>query len=85
MAATHKKALIERYIVLDCDAPERAYLRGHGGHVWALIEHLQQVQPDPRKLADEFGVPDEAIEAVLAYYELHKPRIDARIRLNAPA
>jgi len=26
-------------------------------------------------------LPDEAVDAVLAYYELHKPALDARIAL----
>lgn len=79
------QALIGQYIEPDAVAPERAYLRDSGGHVWALIEHLQKVDPDPRKLAEEFDVPYEAVKAALAYYQLHKARIDAKILLNSPA
>lgn len=81
-----KKALIERHIdTADCAAPEDARLRDHGIHVWALVEHLQKVDSDSGRLAEEFGIPPEAVDAALAYYGRHRARIDARILLNTRA
>lgn len=89
MAVADKQALIERYISTGRPSalpdPIDARLRDYGVHVWALIEHMRLVQPDPRKLATEFEVPYEAVKAALAYYEQHRERIDARILLNSPA
>jgi uncharacterized protein (DUF433 family) len=50
--------------------------------VWVLIGHLDVVQGDVERLARDYGVPREAVNAALAYYERHKASIDARLTLN---
>jgi uncharacterized protein (DUF433 family) len=86
VTVTDKKALIARHVdVSDRAAPEEARLRDSGIRVWALVEHLKKVDRDPAKLAEEFGIPSDAVAAALAYYDRHKARIDARIVLNTRA
>jgi len=50
--------------------------------VWALIGHLDVVDGDVDQVAHDYGIPHEAVDASLAYYERHKPSIDARLALN---
>ena len=50
--------------------------------VWALIGHLDVVEGDVDQVARDYGVPREAVDAALAYYERHKASIDARLTLN---
>ncbi len=51
--------------------------------VWALIGYLQMVDGDIRRVAADYRIPAEAVEAALAYYEQHRPEIDARLAANA--
>ena len=53
-------------------------------HVRDSIAHLR-VAGDPLRVAEDYEVPLEAVEAALAYYELHRYLIDARIALNDAA
>ena len=41
------------------------------------------VNGDLRRTAADYHVSHEAVEAALAYYEQHKPAIDAHLALNA--
>lgn len=76
--------LISTYI--DDDAgPSRAWVRGYGVDVWALVAYLQVVGGDRQRVAEDYELPNEAIDAVLAYYDRHRNEIDARIRLNTAA
>ncbi len=50
--------------------------------VWALIGHFDVVEGDVDQVAHDYGVPREAVDAALAYYERHKASIDARLVLN---
>ncbi len=50
--------------------------------VWALIGHLDVVDGDADQVAHDYGLPREAVDAALAYYERHKASIDARLVLN---
>lgn len=50
--------------------------------VWALIGHLGVVEGDLDQVAHDYGVPREAVDAALAYYERHTAAIDARLVLN---
>lgn len=69
-------------IVPDVD-PSEARLRWYGVHVWALIGHLPMVQGDVDRLAQDYRLPREAVEAALAYYEQHREAVDARLLLNS--
>jgi uncharacterized protein (DUF433 family) len=50
--------------------------------VWALIGHLEVVEGDAGQVAHDYGIPREAMDAALAYYERHQAAIDARLVLN---
>jgi uncharacterized protein (DUF433 family) len=77
--------LIRRYIVPDADRPrpDAARLKDSGTHVWAIIGHWYAVGQQAEYVADDYGIPQEAVEAALAYYDRHRALIDARLRMNA--
>jgi uncharacterized protein (DUF433 family) len=77
---------LERWIEPNPFAPglQEAQLVEYGIPVWALIAHLR-VAGDPQRVAEDYEVPLEAVEAALAYYALHRYLIDARIALNDAA
>jgi uncharacterized protein (DUF433 family) len=77
--------LIERYIIEDPyrSGPAEARLAHYGTHVWALVSYYQQaVKNDVDRVAADYEIPREAVEAALAYYRKHQKAIDARILLN---
>ena len=77
--------LIDRYITQDPHRPglAEARLADYGTHVWALVSYYQQaVNRDLDRVAHDYDVPREAVEAALAYYRKHRRHIDAKILLN---
>ena len=50
--------------------------------VWAIIGHLGGEDGDVRRVADDYDVPIEAVEAALAYYREHRAVIDDRLAAN---
>ncbi len=82
-----EQQLIERYIDLDTDrypgGRADARLREYGVPVWALIGHLRVVDEDVDRVAEDYELPREAVEAALAYYRRNQPYIDARLLLNS--
>jgi uncharacterized protein (DUF433 family) len=77
--------LIQCYIEPDADRPrpDEARLKDTGTHVWAIIGHWYAAGRDIAPVAEDYGVPQEAVEAALAYYRRHRALIDARLRMNA--
>ena len=77
---------IERWIESNpfASGPHEARLVEYGVPVWALIAHFRVVG-DHLQVAEDYEVPVEAVEATLAYYDLHRYLIDARIALNDAA
>ncbi|MBI3978530.1 MAG: DUF433 domain-containing protein [Chloroflexi bacterium] len=77
--------LIERYVEEDPrrPGPAEARLRASSVPVWILVAQLDAANGDPARLAGDYHLPREAVEAALAYYRRHKRPIDARIALNA--
>jgi uncharacterized protein (DUF433 family) len=73
--------LIERYIEQDPYRPgsNGARLRDYGVSVWALIAYYQAAEGDINRVAADYELPPEAVEAALAYYRQHKESIDVRI------
>lgn len=63
---------------------EDARLVKFGVPVWALVGHWEAVGRDIDRVAHDYDVPREAVEAALAYYDRHQPAIDARIAANWP-
>lgn len=79
------QALIDRYV--DANPHGRgaaeARLKDHGTSVWALAGYyLQAVGRDAERVAHDYHLPREAVEAALAYYRQHQALIDARLLLN---
>ena len=59
-----------------------AWLVGYGVPVWALVGYLDVVNGDIRRIAKDYDVPLEAVEAAMLYYGQHKTAIDERIAAN---
>jgi len=77
--------LIARYIAPH---PHRAgtanvWLPGYGYSVWILADALNDVNGDRERVAREYELPEEAVEAVALYYDRHRKAIDAKILANA--
>jgi len=62
--------------------PDEARVKGYGVSVWAIIAHLRVVDGDVARVAEDYALPKEAVEAAMAYYHRHKSLIDARIIAN---
>ncbi|MGH2561144.1 MAG: hypothetical protein ACRDJH_18915 [Thermomicrobiales bacterium] len=77
--------LIERYILPEPFAPDRAKLAGAGVSVWVLVDYLRFTGGDVAATAAEYEVSTEAVAAAQAYYERHRDAIDARITLHRAA
>ena len=75
------QGLIERYIEPNPYLPvaNGARLRDYGVSVWALVAYYQAAGRDIDRVAADYEVPREAVEAALAYYRQHQASIDARI------
>jgi uncharacterized protein (DUF433 family) len=77
-------ALIEKYIMWDSNwsTADEARVKGYGMNVWALVAQWQIENGDISEVAKAYDVPDEVVEATLAFYRRHKKVIDARLTLN---
>jgi len=86
MAMTKKsaQALIEQYIEQNPHRPglDEARLIGYGVAIWALVGYLSGAQGDILRVADDYDIPVEAVEAAIAYYNAHQTLIDARRAAN---
>lgn len=74
--------LITRYIGANPNrpGPEHARLEKYGVPVWAIISYLDQAaNGDVARVASDYDVPVEAVEAARVYYRRHAAAIDARI------
>lgn len=80
------KDFITRYIEANPQKSGRdeVRLKEFGVSVWALIGYLQAVHGNIDQVAEDYGLPREAVEAAIAYYEQHRILIDARIAANDP-
>ena len=79
--ANKNTALRDKHIIRSVD-PSEARLRLSGTHVWAIVGYWRAVRGDVARVARDYGLPPEAVQAALAYYEQHKPVIDARLAAN---
>lgn len=79
--------LIDRYIAQSPDRSEldEARLKTSGVSVWAIIGYWKASGNDSAAVAAAYEIPAEAVEAALAYYEMHKVLIDNRLAANDPA
>ena len=75
--------LIERWIVEDPWHRGPADVKTtEGVHVWALIGYLPAVNNDVERVAHDYDLPVEAVEAAIAYYRAHREVIDGRLAAN---
>lgn len=51
--------------------------------VWVLIEFLEAADGDKARVARDYEISAEAIEAAFAFYRQHKAIIDVKLPLNA--
>lgn len=81
------QALIERWIRPHPhrSGPGDAVVAESYVLVYALIGDLPTVCDDLDRVAADYEVPREAVEAALAYYRRHRGVIDARIYTGEPA
>lgn len=63
--------------------PAEARLRRAGVSVWALVGYWRAVRGDVARVAYDYRLPTEAVQAALAYYQRHQAAIDARLEANA--
>lgn len=74
-------ALIARYVQQDRNRPGRDRARvvvgNTGVSVWDLIEHLRGGEGIAHAASD-YGLPEDAVAAAVAYYARHRDLIDAR-------
>jgi uncharacterized protein (DUF433 family) len=79
-----EQALIAQYVEPNPHRPgsAEARLRGYGVSVWALVGYLEAVHGDVARVAADYDLPCEAVDAALAYYRRHRDAIDARRALN---
>ena len=72
---------IAQYIELNPHKPglANARLKEYGVAVWALIGYLHAAKGDIARVATDYRLPREAVEAALAYYRKHKAAIDTRL------
>jgi uncharacterized protein (DUF433 family) len=77
--------LIDQYIEPNPDRPDAANARiaGYSVPVWALVGYLEAVHGDVGQVAHDYGLPQDAVQAALAYYEAHRDFIDDRLAANA--
>ena len=80
-----EQALIDRYIAVDPDdpAPHEARLKDSGTPIWALIGYWEGAGRDMTRVATDYDVPLEAVQAAVAYYHRHQAPIDAKLLLGA--
>jgi len=77
--------LIDKYIEPNPNRPSVAEARvvKYAVPVWALVGYLEAVDGDVAQASHDYRLPEEAVEAALAYYRRYKTFIDARLEANA--
>jgi len=83
-AAMRDAELIARWIEPHPRRPgvAEARVKGYATPVWALVGHWRAVGRNVGRVAEDYDLPREAVEAALAYYRRHRPLIDARLAEN---
>ena len=56
---------------------------GTGIEVWVIIGYLHAVGDDVNRVAQDYALSPEAVQAALAHYRRHQRAIDDRIAQNA--
>jgi uncharacterized protein (DUF433 family) len=76
--------LIAKYVEPNPDGRglDEARLKPSHVSVWAIVGYYEAYNGKIAEVAKGFDVPDEAVEAAMAYYRKHKCLIDNRIAAN---
>ncbi len=76
--------LIARYIARNPrrSGLDEALITPYAIPVWAIVGYLGIEGADVARVAADYDIPIQAVEAALAYYGRHKQAIDARIAAN---
>ena len=61
---------------------DQARLKESAVAIWALIGYLRGTNGDIDRVAADYEIPREAVEAAIAYYERHRALLDHRIAIN---
>lgn len=81
-----EQQLIEKHIDLDYErypyGRAGAWLRGSGVSIWVIIRALEVYEGDRGRVARDYDLSREEVDAALAYYRRHKKYVDARIVLD---
>lgn len=64
---------------------DQAIIVGHGVSVWAVVGYLRGTGESAQRVAADYALPMEAVEAAMAYYHRHHALIDSRIAVNDAA
>jgi uncharacterized protein (DUF433 family) len=77
--------LIAKYIAMNPykSGVAEARLTTYWIPVWALIGYLPAVGGDLGRVAQDYHIPREMMDAAYAYYRRHQAAIDARIEANS--
>jgi uncharacterized protein (DUF433 family) len=83
MSAT-TKALIAKYIEENPYHPGPADVRLQDAcvPVWALILYWKAAEEDSERVAADYSIPRDAVDAAVAYYRQHTAVIEARLAAN---
>ncbi len=78
-------ALIERHVEQDPSRPGPADARliQSGVPVWMVAGYIHAAAGDVERVAADYHLPLEAVEAAFVYHLRHKAAIDARLAANA--
>lgn len=79
--ATSEEQLITRWVEPNphTAALAEAWVLPHCVSVWTVIRQLELDAGQIADVAGAYDIPDEAVQAAIAYYHRHKQEIDARI------
>lgn len=80
-----ERELIDRWIEQNPRKPWEAEARivTTGTSVWALVGYMAAAENDLSRVAADYHLPEDAVEAALAYYRQHRQAIDCRLAENA--
>lgn len=85
MSTAEEDALIREYVEENPyhPGPADVRLRWAAVPVWALVNYWRAAEGDPERVARDYHLSAEAVQAALAYYRRHEAVIAARIAANA--
>ena len=74
-------SLIDKYVERSRGVANARLLRS-AVPVWAIVGYLEAASGDKGRVAKDYDLTPDEVEAALRYYKQHKAAIDARIDAN---